>query len=309
MVVVGILAMELVMFVLPSFTSVSLWSSLSNTAEVLSGALNAFTNEERTANGLPALKANDTLARAAELKALHMATNGYFAHTSPDGKTPWYWLDLVGYPYQYAGENLAINFNDSKDVTIAWMNSPGHRANIVKGAYTEVGTGIASGTYQGREAVFVAQVYANPYRKEKAAAAPAASTSLSEVAPAAPIEDLASSDEAVLSATAEGSSALLEATEETMPAEASVRISFLERMMVSPQHAARGVLVALLALVVVALALKVFIRPRIQHRDLITNGLMLVAVLAGVFLLNDMFSAKNVVLTQTTEYAAEEQRF
>lgn len=101
------------------------------------------------------------------MKAQDMATKGYFAHTSPEGKkTPWYWLKQVGYQYQYAGENLAINFTDSKDVTNAWMNSPTHKANIVKDKYTEVGTGIATGLYEGRETVFVAQVYANPIVKE-----------------------------------------------------------------------------------------------------------------------------------------------
>ena len=61
------------------------------------------------------------------MKAQDMATLGYFAHVSPDGKTPWYWIEKVGYDYQYAGENLAINFSDSKDVTNAWMASPLHK--------------------------------------------------------------------------------------------------------------------------------------------------------------------------------------
>jgi hypothetical protein len=103
------------------------------------------------------------LDKAATMKATDMATKGYFAHVSPEGKKPWNWLQEVEYKYQYAGENLAVNFKDSEDVTVAWMNSPTHKANIVKAQYTEIGTGVATGTYNGVKSVYVAQVFAKPY--------------------------------------------------------------------------------------------------------------------------------------------------
>lgn len=131
-------------------------------AAVLPGALAMLTNEERVRQQVPSLRPDTLLSAAALLKAQDMANRGYFAHVSPEGKEPWYWLDQVGYQYDYAGENLAMNFSDSEEVTAAWMNSPSHRANIVKSEYTEVGTGVATGTYDGRKALFVAQVYANP---------------------------------------------------------------------------------------------------------------------------------------------------
>jgi len=131
-------------------------------ATVLIGALTSGTNTERQLNNLSVLKENILLDQSAQLKAEDMALKGYFAHNSPDGKAPWYWVEKVGYKYEYAGENLAVNFSESEDVITAWMNSPTHRANIVKGKYTEVGTGIATGTYKGKESTFVVQHYANP---------------------------------------------------------------------------------------------------------------------------------------------------
>lgn len=131
-------------------------------AQVLPGVLTSLTNDQRKDNNAPTLKVNSLLTQAAEMKARDMASKGYFAHTSPEGKTPWYWFDQVGYKYSYAGENLAVNFFESKDVAEAWMNSPSHRANIVKKDYTEIGIGVANGIYEGRDTVFVAQLFGAP---------------------------------------------------------------------------------------------------------------------------------------------------
>jgi hypothetical protein len=157
----AVLMMELVFFVLPTSHFASFLDK-TNLSAVLPGALSALTNDARAMNHAPALSENRLLDQAAELKARDMAEKGYFAHTSPEGKTPWYWFNLVGYQYSYAGENLAVNFSDSADVTEAWMNSPLHRANIVSRNYKEIGTGIATGTYKGTEAVFVAQLFGTP---------------------------------------------------------------------------------------------------------------------------------------------------
>lgn len=131
-------------------------------ATVLVGTLTSGTNAERQLSNLSVLKENTLLNESAQLKVEDMVKNNYFAHNSPDGKAPWYWIDKAGYKYEYAGENLAVNFTESEDVVNAWMNSPTHRANIVKSNYTEIGTGIATGTYKGKEATFVVQHYANP---------------------------------------------------------------------------------------------------------------------------------------------------
>ena len=105
---------------------------------------------------------NALLTQAAQDVASDMATKGYFAHISPSGITPWDWLAQVGYKYQYAGENLAVDFTDSSAVESAWMASPEHHANIVKPQYTQMGIGVANGMYQGKEATFIVSFFGSP---------------------------------------------------------------------------------------------------------------------------------------------------
>ena len=131
-------------------------------ALVLPNVLVEETNQKRLENNTNTLSTNSLLEQAALAKANDMASKGYFSHNTPDGKTPWYFLEQVNYKYKYAGENLAVNFTDSKDVVEAWMNSPGHRANIVKKEYTEIGIAVAEGIYEGRNAVFVVQFFGTP---------------------------------------------------------------------------------------------------------------------------------------------------
>jgi len=130
--------------------------------DVRSGAIISFTNKERSAIGVQVLTESKTLENAAILKAQDMARNGYFAHYSPEGLSPWFWFDRAGYEYQKAGENLAVNFDDSKEVVSAWMNSPTHKENILKNGYSEIGVGTAEGMYKGKKATFVVQLFATP---------------------------------------------------------------------------------------------------------------------------------------------------
>jgi len=111
-----LILLEVITFLLPTLSHLNTTGGM--TAEVISAVLADLTNGERQTQNLPILTVSPLLNEAAEMKATDMATKGYFAHTSPEGKTPWYWLEQAGYNYQYAGENLAINFSDSKDVTI-----------------------------------------------------------------------------------------------------------------------------------------------------------------------------------------------
>jgi len=129
---------------------------------VLPAVLNSLTNQDRAENNVALLAQNALLDKAAQLKAEDMARRGYFSHTTPEGKTPWYFLDQVGYKYSAAGENLAVNFFESKDVADAWMSSPPHRANIIRKDFTEIGIGVASGIYRGRNTVFVVQFFGRP---------------------------------------------------------------------------------------------------------------------------------------------------
>ncbi len=135
-------------------------------SSVLPAVLVDLTNEDRTDNGLHSLEPNETLAEAAQMKANHMAEEGYFAHDAPDGTTPWEWFQEAGYTYRSAGENLAVNFADSEMVEDAWMNSPPHRKNILAEKFTEVGIATARGEYEGKETVFVVQMFGRPAQSE-----------------------------------------------------------------------------------------------------------------------------------------------
>src|SRR3989344_1361454 len=82
-------------------------------AAVLPSVVTLLTNNIRAGGKLTEVKINNILTLAAQTKANDMASRGYFSHISPDGSEPWSWLEKVGYKYQYAGENLAVNFTDS----------------------------------------------------------------------------------------------------------------------------------------------------------------------------------------------------
>ncbi|MEI8103649.1 MAG: CAP domain-containing protein [Candidatus Moraniibacteriota bacterium] len=116
-------------------------------------------NADRVAIGLPALTLNNQLTQAAEAKAKNMAEAGYFAHTSPTGKTPWDFIDAAGYSYHYAGENLAIRFVSAEDEHAAWMASPTHRANILSNKYLETGIAVWSTEQDGRQVLIAVEEF------------------------------------------------------------------------------------------------------------------------------------------------------
>jgi hypothetical protein len=104
-----------------------------------------LTNQERVAYGVAPLKLNAELNKSAELKAQNMFDQDYWNHVSPACIQPWYWFTLAGYNYTYAGENLAKDFDTSEGVMQGWMNSPGHKANILDPNYTDVGFAVENG--------------------------------------------------------------------------------------------------------------------------------------------------------------------
>jgi uncharacterized protein YkwD len=132
-------------------------------ATVVASDIIELTNENRTETGLPSLRVNTLLMQAAQEKANDMAAGSYYAHTSPGGKTPLYWLDAVGYHYLNAGENLVIDRTTSQQVVDAWMQSPDHRENILRPQFTEIGVGTAQGVYEGLATTYVVQEFGTPY--------------------------------------------------------------------------------------------------------------------------------------------------
>lgn len=139
--------------------------TLAYATNVSHGGLLAGTNQNRSAHGLTQLSLNGQLNAAAQSKANDMAAKDYWSHTSPDGRQPWDFITATGYSYAMAGENLAYGALTSDATVQAWMNSPGHRANILKSEFRQVGFGYANAeNYQGsgQQTVIVA-MYAAPY--------------------------------------------------------------------------------------------------------------------------------------------------
>ncbi len=97
-------------------------------------------NAERAKNGLGALKLNTNVAKAAQVRATEIVTQ--FSHTRPNGQDPFTALKEAGVSYSAAGENIAYGQPDAQSVMTAWMNSPGHRANILNSRFTQIGIGV-----------------------------------------------------------------------------------------------------------------------------------------------------------------------
>lgn len=121
-----------------------------------------LTNQERVKKGLTPLVINPTLSESALLKAQDMFNNNYWAHNSPQGKTPWDFFKSVDYQYSVAGENLAKDFYDTDSVVKAWMKSPTHRENILNQKYQEIGIAVLDGVLDGVKTTLVVQHFATP---------------------------------------------------------------------------------------------------------------------------------------------------
>ncbi|WP_328744470.1 CAP domain-containing protein [Streptomyces sp. NBC_00285] len=105
----------------------------------------ALTNRERTGAGLPPLAVDPLLARAAQAYSADMAVRAFYSHTSPEGTQPWDRAAAAGSTRRSIGENIACGQRSAAEVVEGWMNSPGHRANILKPAFTHIGIGFAGG--------------------------------------------------------------------------------------------------------------------------------------------------------------------
>lgn len=159
---------------------------LANYGTDISGsALLSLTNQQRAGAGVAGLKDNAELDSAAHAKAADMFAKNYWAHDSPTGETPWDFMVAAGYHYSAAAENLAMDFNTSQDVINGWMNSTGHRENMLNGSYVDVGFAVMNGTLTGEQTTLVVMELGKPAitpppqpaGSVKAPSAPAAGTS------------------------------------------------------------------------------------------------------------------------------------
>ncbi len=115
----------------------------------------ALLNADRAAQGLPPVRPNAKLAALAGDYAQDMINRNFFAHNNPEGQTPFDRMRQRGISFGYAGENLAINTSVA-GAEQAFMNSPGHRANILNPRYTQVGIGVR---YSRSGSVYVVQEF------------------------------------------------------------------------------------------------------------------------------------------------------
>lgn len=136
-------------------------SRIQTFADISVNELLRYTNQNRLEKGLPNLLDNTQLDQAAKNKAEDMFSKNYWAHNSPDGTTPWFFITQAGYSYVYAGENLARGFNSANEVVNAWMASPDHRANILSSNYKDVGFAVEHGNLSGEETFLVVQEFGN----------------------------------------------------------------------------------------------------------------------------------------------------
>lgn len=126
-------------------------SGNTNTSTLTADELEVFNliNQQRTKNGLSALKIDLEVQNVARIKAKDMVDNNYFAHNSPTYGTPFQMLNSFKVSYKTAGENIAGNSSNSAAVN-AWMNSSGHKANILNGNFNYTGIGVVSGSKYGK---------------------------------------------------------------------------------------------------------------------------------------------------------------
>lgn len=120
-------------------------------------------NRERTALGLDPLIKERRLSLAAEMKINDMFDRQYFDHVSPSGEEAGDLVTLTEYQFIAVGENLASgNFKNDEDLVAGWMDSPGHRENIVNPGYMEIGIAVRRGEFEGHEVWMAVQIFALP---------------------------------------------------------------------------------------------------------------------------------------------------
>lgn len=302
----GVVAVFVFIVEVALFANVYFFSSrVDFLASVLPGVLVSLTNENRDQKNLSPLSTNPVLQLAAQMKANDMATKGYFAHTSPEGLEPWYWLKQAGYSYSYAGENLAVDFVDSDDVTDAWMKSPTHRANMVNQNYREVGIAVASGKYKGKSTLFVVQFFGTPKSSATLAQvspvesqpahapvqAPVQTTKISKSPQTQTVvnipktqDTLASVKNTILGTETQANVA------DIKPIVSSKANSFLrpiEKIITSPRQFSDYVFGALILFLAFVLALTIFIAIRIQHPNTIAGAVAMIVLVAGVIYFNN----------------------
>jgi len=287
-------------------------------ASITKEALVSLTNQERRSLGLGELQSNPLLDQAAALKAQDMLDFDYFSHNSPGGKTPWYWIKLSGYNYQKAGENLAIGFVDGEEVMQAWEDSPSHLANLINPGYKEIGIGVARGDFQGQQITVVVQMFGSKAAtgsSKTVAAKPASVVASQPKKAAAIVSNQATTSQNLTASSSQKTVQLAQSPTSSFgnltpvsaekplvegaqsPASADLPIQVQE----TKPNSAMGLMRFLsfdysriiekinffsLLIVMIGMMLNIFIKIRIQHKDLVLKGTFFMMVF-GILLFFD----------------------
>lgn len=141
---------------------------LGYATNISSEKLISLTNSQRLNNNEKPLTTNDKLNQAALAKAKNMFVNNYWAHTSPEGIEPWFFISQADYRYKHAGENLAKDFSNSQQVVSAWMASPSHKKNILDQRFEDIGIAVVNGVLNGQETTLIVQMFGTNATPEQA---------------------------------------------------------------------------------------------------------------------------------------------
>ncbi|MBI5645120.1 hypothetical protein HY970_03410 [Candidatus Kaiserbacteria bacterium] len=295
-----------VLIALTTFVAASAQRTLlgnPNVAAVVSSVLVDLLNGDRASQQLGTLNVNAKLAAAAQMKANDMATKGYFSHTSPEGHDSWYWFKQAGYNFEYAGENLAVDFSESADVERAWMQSPTHRANILQSHFTEIGIATAVGTYQGRSTVFAVQMFGSPASAGAAAFAHSTTepTNPKTIAIATP-KPSNPEPRAVLGESAPQSA-------ESPAKQAPVNVVAKEAPswsypLSSPKETMKYIYIALAILILIALAIDTGLEMHWHHARRAAAAGFLLVLLCGLFFTANSFIFTDPIVAQSGSQTA-----
>lgn len=130
--------------------AVALLAAQAFASDITPASVVAEMNVRRAVFDLPPLREDARLDDAADDRVTDMEEQGYWGHVAPDGREPFQWLGPRGYEFKYAGENLASGFDTVEVLVDAWMESKGHRANILSPIYRDCGVSIIEGATTGR---------------------------------------------------------------------------------------------------------------------------------------------------------------
>ncbi len=244
---------------------------------VIASKMFELTNESRAAAGLGPLRLDETLTKTAQQKGEDMIARGYFAHDTPEGKKPWQWIARADYDYVYAGENLAMDFTSAEAIENAFMQSPGHKKNILNSKYQDVGIAVISGEMNGSPTDLLV-VFFGTRRQNLVAAEPTAGAPKTAKNPAAEIKNL---EPTVMGEALTEQSENIIVVGQTAPEKQNFVSLAVEYSNI--------IFIAFLIFVTLSLIVNIFVKIRIQHAPLILQSIVVIALISSMILVKFHF--------------------